>query len=79
MRTGLLCRFGTLESLLAHADEIEKPSIRESLIRNTERLRTNHQLISLSAREHLPFVLEELEYDRKDMDTGKVLRGIGLR
>jgi len=75
----LLGRFGTLENLLAHADEIEKPSIRESVIRNTERLRTNYQLISLSAGKHLPFALEELEYDRNDMDTGEVLRGIGLR
>ena len=75
----LLGRFGTLENLLAHADEIEKPSIRESVTRNTERLRTNYQLISLSAGKHLPFALEELEYDRKDMDTGEVLRGIGLR
>ena len=75
----LLCRFGTLENLLAHGDEIEKPSTRESVIRNTERLRRNYQLISLSAREHLPFPLEELEYDRREMDTGEVLRGIGLR
>ena len=75
----LLGRFGTLENLLAHADEIEKPSTRESVIRNTERLRRNFQLISLSAREHLPFPLEELEYDRREMDTGEVLRGIGLR
>ena len=75
----LLGRFGTLENLLAHADEIEKPSTRESVIRNTERLRRNYQLISLSAREHLPFALEELKYDRREMDTGEVLRGIGLR
>ena len=75
----LLGRFGTLENLLAHADEIEKPSTRESVIRNTERLRRNYQLISLSAREHLPFALEELKYDRRESDTGEVLRGIGLR
>lgn len=75
----LLSRFGTLENLLAHADEIEKPSTRESVIRNTERLRRNYQLISLSAREHLPFALEELKYGRREMDTGEVLRGIGLR
>lgn len=75
----LLGRFGTLENLLAHADEIEKPSTRESVIRNTERLRRNYQLISLSAREHLPFALGELKYDRRESDTGEVLRGIGLR
>lgn len=75
----LLRRFGTLENLLAHAEEIEKPSVRESVIRNTERLRTNYKMISLGSRASLPFALEELEYDRREMDTGEVLRGIGLR
>lgn len=43
----LLCEFGNLENVLLNAEVIKKPSIRESIIRNADRLRTNYKLIKL--------------------------------
>lgn len=75
----LLNRFGTLETLLLHAEEIRKPSVRESVLRNAQRLRTNYRIIKLDGGSPLPFPLEELEYEPADMTTNHVLKGIGLR
>ena len=75
----LLNRFGTLENLLLHAEEIRKPSVRESVLRNAQRLRTNYRIIKLDGGSPLPFPLEELEYEPADMTTNHVLKGIGLR
>lgn len=75
----LLNQFGSLENLLVHADEIKKPSIRESVIRNTQRLRTNYEIIRLDGSPPLPFALEELAYSLAETTTNDVLKGIGLR
>ena len=75
----LLHEFGTLEGILTNADSIRKPSVRESVILNTERLRKNIRLIRLTGAETLPFPLEELSYRDGGMTTGEVLKGIGLR
>lgn len=75
----LLNEFGTLEGILANAAAIRKPSIRESVIRNTDRLRVNRRLICLDGLEPLPYVLDELIYELPDITTNGVLRGIGLK
>lgn len=75
----LLNQFGTLENLLIHAEEIRKPSVRASVIRNAQRLRMNYKLIRLDGCSSLPFSLEELEYAFVETTTNKVLRGTGLR
>lgn len=75
----LLNRFGSLENLLAHAEEIERPSIRESIVRNAQRLRRNYKIIKLDGSPPLPFALEELEYSLAEITTNDVLKGIGLR
>lgn len=75
----LIRQFGTLEDVLAHAGEIGKPSIRESVIRNTERLRLNYRLIKLEDRAPLPFALDELVYRYSGVTTTEVLAGIGLK
>lgn len=75
----LLNQFGTLENLLAHAGEIKRPSTRESVIRNTKRLRTNYEIIRLDSSPPLPFALKELEYSLAETTTNDVLKGIGLR
>lgn len=74
----LLSEFGTLEHILANAESIQKPSIRDSIIRNTERLRTNYKIIKLDNTMPLPFVLEELIYNYAGVTTKDVLKGIGL-
>lgn len=75
----LLNQFGTLENILNSADQINKPSIRMSIIQYSERLKTNQKLIKLDNRAKLPFQLEELEYQYNGAITSHVLTGIGLR
>ena len=76
--TEKLKRFGTLDNILANAESIEKPSVRDSVIRNTERLRTNYKMIKLDNTAQLPFALHELAYAFTGVTTAEVLKGIGL-
>lgn len=75
----LIGRFGSLENVLADADEIVKPSVLESVKRNTDRLRTNYHLIKLDDKACLPFEVDEMEYQYNGITTNEVLKGIGLR
>lgn len=72
----LLHEFTTLDSILANAEKIKKPSIKESILRNSERLKTNYKLIKLGNKVPLPFALQELAYDYKGITTSEVLKGI---
>ncbi len=74
----LLNKFGTLDNILTNAESIEKPSIRDSVIRNTERLRTNYKIIRLDNTTQLPFALNDLVYNFNGVITTDVLKGIGL-
>lgn len=76
---GLLEQFGSLEGILAGAEAILRPSIRESVIRNRERLRKNYNLIRLCAGAKLPFSPEELAWSDEGQTTAAVLKAIGLR
>lgn len=75
----LINEFGSLESVIARVESIKKPSIKESIIRDAERLRRNYQLIKLGEDAPLPFGMDELEYSYDSITTNEVLRGIGLR
>ena len=75
----LLGQFGTLQNILANEENIKKPSIKESVIRNTERLKTNYKLIKLDASAELPFAIDELNYNFNGITTNEVLRGINLK
>lgn len=75
----LLNKFGTLENILSSAENIQKPSIRDSIIRNCDRLRTNYKLIKLENTVPLPFALDELSYCYSGITTNDVLKGIGLK
>ncbi len=74
----LLAEFGTLEQLLSNAQTIQKPSVRESVLRNTEKLKKNYQIIHLTGTEELPFEMEELVYHDSGMTSTDVLKGIGI-
>lgn len=74
----LLQTFGTLEGILSGAPQIQKPSVRESILRNAEQLKRNYALIRLGAYVALPFPLETLVYTPRSCTTKDVLRGIGL-
>ncbi len=75
----LLNEFGTLDNLLANAKQIKKPSVRESILRNTEKLKKNYKLIKLSDIAPVPFALHELAYQDTEITTNEVLKGIGLK
>lgn len=74
----LLNEFGTLENILLNAGTIAKPSVRESILHNVERLRKNYQMIRLTGAGELPFGMEELNYTDGGKKTNEVLKGIGL-
>lgn len=75
----LVNEFGSLEEILGRAEEIKKPSVRESVLRDAERLRKNYRLIKLDGVENLPFGLEELKWKDSGITTTEVLKGIGLK
>lgn len=75
----LLGQFGDLDSVLAHAEEISKPSIRNSVLASRQRLLTNQKLIRLDGAEALPFSLQELAYRYNGESSYQVLRALGLR
>ena len=75
----LINQFGSLDALLNDPDRIEKPSIGESIKRNTERLRINYRLIKLQNSTPLPFPVEALAYTDNGMTTMSVLYAIGAK
>lgn len=54
----LLKRFGTVENLIAHVDEVEKPKLRSALKEHVEQLRRAYQLVSF--RDDLPVQADPL-------------------
>ena len=77
--TALLREYDTLEQLLTQAETIPKPSVRESILRDKERLKVNYQLIKLQGCDQLPFSLEQMEYRYSGVGTTEVLKAIGLK
>lgn len=75
----LLNQFGSLENIIANAEDIKKPSIKKSIIKNAERLKNNYKIIKLENTAKLPFSMQELEYCHIDITTSQVLKEIGLR
>ena len=75
----LMNQFRDVEDLIAHAGEIAKPSVRESVMNSTDRIRRNYALIALSGESDLPFALEDLAYTYTGLTTTQVLTGIGVR
>ncbi len=75
----LLHEFGNLDRILANAENIKKPSVKNSIIQNTEKLKKNYRFIKLGDTAPLPFDLNELAYNDTGLATNDVLKGIGLR
>ncbi len=75
----LVNEFGSLEKVIARAEEIKKTSVRESILRDEDRLRKNYRLIKLDGVEKLPFELDEMEWCDSGIATNEVLKGIGLK
>lgn len=77
--SALLREFGSLENILQNAHSIKNPSIRESIIRNTDRLRRNYELICLDKQGDVPFSLEQMRFSDPGITTTQVLHAIGLK
>lgn len=75
----LINQFGSLHNVVTNAGEITKPSIRESILRNTERLHNNYKLIKLDDKAGIPFDISELIYNYNGITTNEVLAGINLK
>lgn len=75
----LLNKFTTLENIIANAQQIKKPSIKSSVIKNSERLKTNYKIIKLDNTAPLPFTIQELEYKYNGITTNEILKEIGLK
>ena len=75
----LMNQFENLQTLLANADAIRKPSIRKSVLSNAERILKNYELIRLDGVEKLPFALDTLRWQDPGMTTTQVLKSIGLQ
>lgn len=75
----LIQKFGNVESVMKCAESIEKPSVRQMIQDNQERLRDNYRLIKLENCVELPYGIEELAYEYNNITTNAVLEGIGLR
>ncbi len=75
----LVLQFKSLENLLNNAAEIQKPSVKASIIQSAERLRLNYKLIKLGNYSPLPFELNELKYTYRGQTTTEVLTAIGAK
>ena len=75
----LMNEFENLQTLLANAETIRKPSIRKSVLCNAERILKNYELIRLDGVEKLPFALNALRWQDPGMTTTQVLKTIGLQ
>lgn len=74
----LLACFGTLEGVLAHAEQVRPLRLRAALTENAERLRRNDALIRLEGEAALPYAWEALRWEECALTTGQILRAIGL-
>lgn len=75
----LLNEFGSLDNIILQAEAIKKPSVRNSIISNSERLKSNQKLIVLDNRASIPFALNDLEYTYNGITANEVLFAIGLK
>ncbi|WP_347280528.1 5'-3' exonuclease H3TH domain-containing protein [uncultured Phocaeicola sp.] len=72
----LLRTFGTLENIIRNAGDIDKPSIKNSIIENTDRIRRNYELIHLEKNQLLQYDKCDLEFTDVSKTKTEVLKGI---
>ena len=75
----LMNTFGDLQDLIEQAESIRKPSIRQSVLRNTERILRNYELIRLTGKAALPFEIEQLCWEDRGHTTTQVLEKCGIK
>lgn len=75
----LLRQFGCLEGILNAVQQVQKPSVRNSLIENADRLRRNYRMIYLDGTQEVPYGIEELVWSDAGMTTREVLHLVGIQ
>ena len=75
----LLGKFGTLENIINNVGDIHKPSIKNSIIENTDRIRKNYELIRLEKSQPLQYDKCDLEFNGVSITTTEVLKGAGIK
>lgn len=75
----LLNRYGTLENIIVNAGSIDKPSVKDSIVRNSAMLKSNYKIIKLNNTVPLPFTLNDIKHNFIGITTNEVLKGIGLK
>ena len=71
--------YGDLQTMLQQAESISKPSIRQSVLIHTERIRKNYELICLTGEAALPFGVDALCWEDPNLTTTQVLQRIGVK
>jgi len=69
----LLARYGSLEAVLAHADEIPQPKRRENLQKHADDARLARRLVALDAHAPVPLPLQALERKVPDREALEAL------
>ncbi len=75
----LINEFGNLKNILKNVHKIKKIPIKESILKNANRLKDNYSLIKLKNISKLPFLFDEIEYNYNGITSTEVLIGIGLK
>lgn len=65
----LITEYGTLEDLLARAEEIKQPKRREKLIDHADDARMSKKLVTLADDAPVPMALDDLKSHELDLDT----------
>ena len=69
----LIQRFGSLDNLLQHADEVEKKSYRESLLNNRDTILFSKQMVTIDCDSPISFEPEPMRAREPDADALRAL------
>ena len=64
----LIHEWGTLDNLLANADKVKRPKLRENLVKNADLARLSKRLVILDTQAPVKFSLEEMKYQGPDRE-----------
>ncbi len=74
----LLNKFGSIESILANSDSIQKVSIRDSIKKNADLIKQNYALIKLNGKHRVPFILDDMIYHHSETTSTAILKELGI-
>lgn len=75
----LINQYGNLPQIIDNADKIIKPSIKESIKKDADKLIIDYRMIKLDKKAEMLIGLIDLEYEYDGISTTEALQGIDLR